>query len=103
MYYRLSADDFGELQARGAILQQLETLKGVACANSYALKKAADKSLSEIIKLSGQYVDIVLEPVVQSDSYRLTDQSFDNLRIANAPKGALTPYKRLKGYPIQPR
>ena len=103
VYYRLSADDFAELQARGAILQQLETLKGVAYANGYALKKAAQESLAEITKLSDQYADIVLKSAVSRESYRLSDQSFDNLRIANVPEGALTPLQEIKNlaYPTK--
>ncbi|MEN8166569.1 MAG: peptidoglycan-binding domain-containing protein [Pseudomonadota bacterium] len=100
VFYRLSDQDFTELEARGAILQQLETLKDVEYLTEYALKTEVEKTLAELTRLADQYAVSVVETAQQLLSYRLTEPSFDRLRLANVPEAALELLQTIKNLPF---
>jgi hypothetical protein len=96
VYYRLSAQDFTELEARDAILQQLETLKDVEYLTEVTLKAAVEEVLAEVTQLGSEYASTVLKTAKQFERYRLTQQSFDRLRLDNVPEAALEPLQKIK-------
>lgn len=100
VFYRLSEQDFTELEARGAIFQQLETLKDVEYLTEYALKTEVEKTLAELTRLADPYAASVLETAQQLLSYRLTEPSFDRLRLANVPEAALELLQMIKNLPF---
>ncbi|MEN8178868.1 MAG: peptidoglycan-binding domain-containing protein [Pseudomonadota bacterium] len=101
IYYRLSVQDFTELETRDAVLQQLETLKDTEFSTEFTLKAAVEEVLAEVTKLGSEYAGIVLKAAEIPESYRLTDKSFDRLRLANVPEAALEPLQTLKNLPYQ--
>jgi hypothetical protein len=103
VYYRLSAADFKDLKAGRKILQQLEGLKDVEYPNSFSLENAVEKALAESTESAGKYAGLALAKAQQNVSYRLTEASFDRLRIANIPEAALKPLQEIKNLPFSSR
>lgn len=93
--YVLTKDDFKQLKSREEVSVLIGKLLREAYTDKYEFETAIEKALKGVAE-PGQYVELIEKYAKQQTSFRLTEDSFNDLKAANVPEYILQSLQGIK-------
>ncbi|MEN8128660.1 MAG: hypothetical protein ABFS45_00410 [Pseudomonadota bacterium] len=97
VFFKLTEQDLSALKITSNILESLQALKDIEYSSKKELQSEVQAEVEQVTDQYQEFLPIIVQESQGRTSYRLTEQSFNKLRVENIPDSVIEALQDLNG------